>query len=102
MSHLRGLRAGQIRNGARHLQRPVRAAPGPAQSGCGHVQKLDSRFVQPNMGVNLLALSIVIGLSLALHSQRSGLGATLANQRAGLARCGMQQLCGLHAVHFHV
>ncbi|MNT37062.1 hypothetical protein D3C72_1731800 [compost metagenome] len=102
MADLCGGRARQVCNGARHLQRTVRAARRPAQARGGGVEELGGRVVQQQVRVDLLPLQRLVGFT--LPRQRHGPRAhhALADGLGRFARGRLHQLVSGQGGHLHM
>ena len=92
----------QVGNGARHLQRTVRAAGRPAQAGSGGVEEFGGGILQVQVGVDLLALQRLVGLALPRQCHGAGLRHAFADRLAGFARGCLHQLVGGQGGHLHM
>ena len=102
MPGLHSRAAGQVGNGARHLERAVGAAGRPAQACGGLVGEGQGLGREAQVVVQGLALELVVGAALALHGQRAGLDHALAHGLAGFARARGQQLLRGQGADFHM
>lgn len=102
MGHLRVLRTRQVCNGARHLQRPVRAPRRPAQAAGRHIEELQRIGVEQYMLVYGLPLQRHIAAALALYRPLPGLVAPRTDAVGGFASRRTQQVGVGQVGHFHM
>ena len=95
-------RVGQVGDGARHLQRPVRRTGAPAQLGGGRLQEAQGGVVECGMPVDRGALQGLVGRALPIDGARSGRFHPGADGSRGFARRRAQQQLGWQRGHLDV
>jgi len=99
VAHGGGLGTRQVGDGARHLERAVRAARRPPQARCCGIEELGGRIVEVQVLVDLLALQRLVGPALACQGPCPRLHHALADGGAGLPGRCLEQLLRRHGGH---